>query len=109
MKRWDIFCAYPPSTTWKEAHIKAQPILRDLARTTGGYTIVPGNGGWVDDGGKLVIDFSFMVTTWGKDVETAIECACARLREQFKQDSVIAISSSVGTVMSVYPNGVEKK
>lgn len=100
MKRWEIFCAIPDGITIEEA----QPILRDLARVTGGYTLLRGTGGWVDDGGKLVTDASFIVVTWGTNVESAIESACSRLRTKFAQDCVIAVATDISAVQHVYPS-----
>lgn len=100
MKRWEIFCAIPDGIAIEEA----QPILRDLARVTGGYTLLRSSGGWVDDGGKLVTDESFIVVTWGTNVESAIETACSRLRARFNQDCVIAVATDISDVQHVYPS-----
>lgn len=100
MKRWEIFCAVPKGTDLNNA----EPILRDLARVTGGYTLLRSTGGWIDDGGKLVTDTSFVVVTWGTAVETAVETACSRLRARFAQDCVIALATDVTNVLHVYPS-----
>lgn len=100
MKRWEIFCAIPSGIAIEEA----QPILRDLARVTGGYTLLRSSGGWVDDAGKLVTDESFIVVTWGTGVESAIGAACSRLRARFNQDCVIAVATDISDVQHVYPS-----
>lgn len=100
MKRWEIFCAIPDGIAIEEA----QPILRDLARVTGGYTLLRSSGGWVDDAGKLVTDKSFIVLTWGTNVESAIESTCSRLRTKFAQDCVIAVATDISDIQHVYPS-----
>lgn len=99
MKRWEIFCGIPEGRDVGDA----DPILRDLARVTGGYTVYPVTGGWIGGDGKLVKDTTIVVVTWGVNIERAIETACERLRSVFLQDSVVAVATEVTTIMDVFP------
>lgn len=79
---------------------RLKAVLTHIAKTYGGYSLVKGEGGWINPAGKLVEEPNISITVYSDLNISAVHQATAeQLAVTFNQESVLLVRDTVPVIV----------